>query len=59
VNYLTYTFIYVALIKNNRKLEDSVGMELNVYCIVDMVNFHYVSNDKDAGPSNLRNQSCL
>lgn len=49
----------LALIKNNRKPEDGLGMELNIYCIVDMVNFHYMFNDEDTGPSDLRNWSCL
>lgn len=40
----------------NSKPEDVLRMELDTHCIVHMVNFQYVFNDEDAGPSDLRNQ---
>lgn len=64
MNCLIYTFIYarsLLLLSSiiNSKPEDGLRVELDTHCIVHMVNFHYVFNDEDADPSDLRNQSCL
>lgn len=58
---LSYLYLYMCsllLLSSiiNSKPEDVLRMELDTHCIVHMVNFQYVFNDEDAGPSDLRNQ---